>query len=112
MSIKSIFNHDHEVIDYVGIQTMNFFPEGYRPADRWDLLSRENFKLKIDVDYLIESFVEPGIYFIFNTTKNPQTSLELKPWFEAGKVWVKDEKSNKLELSGNSGQLDKCFPYQ
>lgn len=89
MPISNMFTASRQQLDYVGFQIFNFFPEGWRPATRWDLLSKENLRIKINVDYLIESLIEPGIYIIQNTTRHPAATLELKPWFEAGKVWVR-----------------------
>lgn len=82
---------------FMGQMIYNFMPEGMKVATTADLFRYDSSKgivglrqasARIGMHYLIESFLNPGIYEV-GRCKAETTYDELKPWIEANKVFIK-----------------------
>ena len=79
----------HKTSEIMGILVTNFLPSGWHKAARTDLLDLHHNRIKSNVDFIVESLAEPGRFEQYNTTRHARFVMELKPWMEAGKIFIK-----------------------
>lgn len=81
--------NSHKTFEIMGILVTNFLPIGWQKAIRTDLLDLQHNRIRNNVEFIVESLVEPGRFEQYNTTRHTGFVMELKPWIEANKVFIK-----------------------